>query len=671
MLFAAAMTLQADSVRVCMRDQVTDAPVIAVTVISAGRSRFLADDCGWLPAGRTTIRRIGYRQLVVDVVNQSIIRLVPLAGSSTVLDTQRVVARMDGVAASRTGMALTTAAAREQGVATVSQLVARLPYTQLQSNRGSVTLSLRGARREQVVVTLDGVPLNDPSTGLADISELPMSAVSAAAVSPGASPIVDGSGAIGGVLALQSNGNSVLNARYGALGERGVEMAGRLVTGNAIVHAGASWGARENAFRFRNLAGAFETAPVEVRQNNDERRMSAFGSVLRGGLRVAAMASHIDRGMVGPMNVRTYDNDRARTERLMVDARLQHRSVLWSANVRTFDLAYRDESRPQLDNDARAEVATVGASGAIGSFTVAAGASADRVATSIGVRQGRVRGYVSTQRGRTIGGATITAGGRVDAVEHSGVLPSFSVAAAREWQQQRWSGVLRPGIRARIAQAVRVPTLYDLYFASPQRIVLRKLEPERVIYDAEVVTSVQWQRGEASVLFEGALVARQLRDAIIWFPGNFSWSPANVGEERLRGAEARMHAGYGRAHLSAWMSWYDPELTSGTLDIPTPYVARHSAGSQVSGTVRAFTVSSALRAIGRRPFTNGPRNPRYELPAVALVDVSVAHRSHTSRTSLLLSASLENVADRPWQSVHGFPEPGRRWSLSLTLTPRQ
>jgi outer membrane cobalamin receptor len=278
---------------------------------------------------------------------------------------------------------------------------------------------------------------------------------------------------------------------------------------------------------------------------------------------------------------------------------------------------------------------------------------------------------VSAQLDHTLGGATITSGARVDVVEHSGVLPSFSLGLARQWQQQRWSGVLRPNVRARVAQAVRVPTLYDLYFASPQRIVLRKLDPERVVFDAELAAGVQWQRNAALIMLDGAFVARNLRDAIIWFPGNFSWSPANVGEETLRGIEGRFSASNQSARFAAWASRYDATITSGEFDIPTPYVARYSAGSQISGNLRAFTASSALRAMGRRPFTNGPRNPLYELPAITLVDVALAHRSRLSGTSLLLSASLENVADRSWQSVHGFPEPGRRWSLSLTLTPTQ
>ena len=166
------------------------------------------------------------------------------------------------------------------------------------------------------------------------------------------------------------------------------------------------------------------------------------------------------------------------------------------------------------------------------------------------------------------------------------------------------------------------------------------------------------------------MVVRKLRDAIIWFPGNFSWSPANVGEEQLRGLEGRMRVANARAHLSAWTSWYDAVVTSTELDIPTPYVARHSAGAQMGTDIGAFTLSGSVRALGRRPFTNGPRNPLYELPAVTLVDAVAAHRSTLGNTSMLVSATLENVFDRPWQSVHGFPEPGRRWSISLTLTPR-
>jgi hypothetical protein len=36
---------------------------------------------------------------------------------------------------------------------------------------------------------------------------------------------------------------------------------------------------------------------------------------------------------------------------------------------------------------------------------------------------------------------------------------------------------------------------------------------------------------------------------------------------------------------------------------------------------------------------------------------------------LLLTAALDNATDRAWQSVRGFPSPGRAWSVAITLLP--
>jgi outer membrane cobalamin receptor len=167
----------------------------------------------------------------------------------------------------------------------------------------------------------------------------------------------------------------------------------------------------------------------------------------------------------------------------------------------------------------------------------------------------------------------------------------------------------------------------------------------------------------------GGLVARDTRDAIIWFPGNFGWSPANVGVERLRGAEGRIAFTSRRGSLSAWTTAYDTEIATGGLRIPTPYVARVSGGAQLLGTFGTTSASAIVRANGRRPFTAGTRNPAFELPAVTLVDASLSQRVTLVHANALVALSVENALDVAWQSVRGFPSPGRSLSITITFLP--
>ena len=220
------------------------------------------------------------------------------------------------------------------------------------------------------------------------------------------------------------------------------------------------------------------------------------------------------------------------------------------------------------------------------------------------------------------------------------------------------------------AQAVRVPTLYDVYFSSPQRLSVRPLDPERVTLDASTGSQVIWQRPAWRAAFEASVVTRETRNAIVWFPGNFGWSPANVGLERLRGTEARAELSTTHVSLAAWHTFYRSELRSGALLIPTPYVPQHSLAATIAWRRGVHTLSANTRHQGRRPFTAGPRNPQFELPAVTITDIAWAQRRALGRVEALWSVMFDNVTDVQWQSVRGFPMPGRGWSASLTLAPR-
>jgi outer membrane cobalamin receptor len=66
------------------------------------------------------------------------------------------------------------------------------------------TVSIRGSNADQVLVTLDGIPLNSSAGGPVDLSRLPLGNLGRVEIYRGASPLDLGGAAIGGVLALTS-----------------------------------------------------------------------------------------------------------------------------------------------------------------------------------------------------------------------------------------------------------------------------------------------------------------------------------------------------------------------------------------------------------------------------------------------------------------------------------
>jgi outer membrane cobalamin receptor len=672
----------------CVRDELTQAPLVGATLIVRDSARTLVGACASVYAGPVRIVRGGYREASLTVSHTA----GPTAPASTdtlfvslrarsqaplrepqQLATQQVVARADTRSAPSVAR-VTVADARERGAGTTSGLLTLLPFTQLRSARGETGVSLRGARREQVVITLDGVPLNDPATGLADISDIPLASVAAATVAPGADPIGAGMGASGGVLALSTQAQQLLSVRASAFGGYQAEVANAGVVGTTRWHGAASWRTARNDFAFVNDAGVAPTS--EHRANNDERRLAISGGLLHGGTQLAVLASTGERGMVGPANVRSYDADRSRTDRAVVRVQQAVGATTASLGLRAFRLAYRDPTRPALDSRARAWAADADWRG---STTLAststtttrgtwrAGVGADGLTASGQLSQQRVRGFAAYQLDHAFTTRVLVdAGVRTDVVERHGVQPVGS--AGLTVNVGRWRGA-RVATLARVAQAIRVPTLYDLYFANPQRLYVRPLDPERVTLDASAGLRADVGDAERAASAEFTLVSRDTRNAIVWFPGNFGWSPANVGLERLRGIEAKVGATLGVAQLTTWLTAYEATLLSNGLHIPTPYVPRVASGTQLRVQVGGTVLSANTRYQGRRPYTAGPQNAAFELPAVWLVDGAVSHHWLVQRTDVLVTAALDNATDAHWQSVRGFPMPGPSWSLGVTFTP--
>ena len=640
-------------------------------------------NCQVVLGDSVSVRRIGYRAAEVSVRETTtgsvrattqdtlVLALQPLADprSATALPVQRIVGqRVTGETLPLARMVATATVndARLSGAGSSTGLLALLPFVNLRSARGETGLSLRGARREQVAITLDGMPLNDPATGLADVSDLPLASLQSATVSLGADPVGAGSGANGGVLALTSGANKLLSLRTGALGQRGAEGAWHGTMPAAVWQASASWRDARNDFGFTNAAGA-ESAR-ESRINNDERRAALSLGLIGSRAQLSVIGSTGERGMVGAANVRTYDADRSRTDRIALRAQTAIGSTQMVGGARWFGLQYRDPTRREFDSEAFAVATDVEWLGAARTLRWRTGGGFDRLSATGGISQLRRRGFASLGRlwpALASGRAQLDLGVRTDLIEGSGVLPSFSVAAEhRAWGQPNASSL---SLTARAAQAVRVPTLYDLYFSSPQRVFVRPLTPERVLIDASLGARAVAHTSSWQWAVDGALVARDTRDAIIWFPGNFGWSPANVGMERLRGVEGRVQGTHRLLTLSAWTTAYRTELHTGGLTIPTPYVPTMAGGGQLLLRHRGRSASALLRTTGARPFTAGPRNPAFQLPAVSLLDLAVAQQLPWRRSPVLVVFSLENATNTEWQSVRGFPSPGRTWAISFTL----
>lgn len=140
------------------------------------------------------------------------------------------------------------------------------------SSSGKQTISIRGSNANDVAVYLDGVRLNDSNTGVADLSTIDLNSLEQVQVIKGGNSSLYGSGAIGGVLNLESKAatqNSVyftrgqgltfaddLDISYGATGVWGPIGVGGRYAGISRAYAGRSL-TQHISFRISLLASSF------------------------------------------------------------------------------------------------------------------------------------------------------------------------------------------------------------------------------------------------------------------------------------------------------------------------------------------------------------------------------------------------------------------------------
>ena len=611
------------------------------------------------PGDTVRVRRVGYRALahvaaVADRARDDTVRLAlhPVASRLPAVVTS---GSRDARDAGRLGTARSVDEAREGGVSSTAQLLAELPYVSLRGARGEATLSIRGGRAEQVAVTLDGLSLVDPASGRADASDLPLVALGAVRARPGADGSA-GSGAVAGTIAFSSGEGSVASVRAGAYGARDVEGATSLAAGEGRLRVGAAWHEARNDFPFVNSDGATGADSTESRVNSDESRMALFASGAWSAAQFMVLATSAERGMAGPMNVRIHDADRGRTDRLFVRGALAVGNWTVALGVRAQMLAYRSAATPSLDFSARTLAPDHDIAGDVGPLAVRAGAGVESGDATGMALPTRARAFLAAEQAWMVRGVRVTAGARIDAIERAGAEPSLSLAV-------EGTGPIAPYVR--LGQAFRAPTLYDLYFASPGRLATRALDPERVVLDAEA--GVRARIG--GVDLGAAAFARDVRDAIVWFPGNFTWSPANVGLERVRGAEGEARISGPWYAASLWGSVTESTLDAAGFIVQTPYVPRVSGGASASVRAGTVGVTTTAHGLGRRAFAAAPSSPATELPAVLLADVAVHWHVTMARSNLLLTAAITNLGDARWESVRRFPAVGRSWSLALTFVP--
>ena len=560
-------------------------------------------------------------------------------------------------------------------------------------------LQLRGAGGDQVLVLLDGTPINSPLTGVADLSTVDLESLSRVVVIPGVQSARYGPQALGGVVLLESSDRTAATGAAAA-GIGAWSTAETALTGSRTF--ADTWSLSGGA-RWRRSNGAFTYDVPDFRGGGQTTRENSAFSHAGGDFRItrlgganpslSAHLSDIERGspgaaaqpsLTGRQHHRRYglsvgiESDGTSPEsRLGGSARtsIQWQRAEYADPVPPFGRAYDTRTRvrrweltvegwwsggpeplPRTDGPAL----RFGLHAARLDVDSNVLASPDVSLDELGTWARAGRGW---ELGRDLDldlGVTLRAD-RHELVDELIASPAVDATLTRAGftLDLRWGRGFSP------------PGLGDLFFQEGVLVEPNPdLAPERIRGELAASLTQRWSLGGAKGALRMSAYRADLDGMILWFPDHrFVWSPDNYDVAR-RGLEIGATtdlAALGHTHsVTADAAWSEVEYTGAVLDGQVAYRPRFTAEvALVIGLPAGITLIPSGTHVGERRTV--PGSPLNGLAAYTLFDAGISVPFELAGREGRLDLALSNLLDERAALLVDYPLPGRGWSTRIRI----
>jgi outer membrane cobalamin receptor len=640
------------------------------------------------------VRALGYvsREVDVEVSNGRITTVnVALDRAATELTGVIVNAARDTRAAGVTTFDRSTIeASGRRDLGELLQTAPGVVITQAGGPGSASHVSIRGSGSNEVLVLVDGVPLNSAITGEADLSRISLEAVESVTIHNGAQSARYGSRALAGVIEIQTRRpvrDVSLLLRTGAWGERNASLSLGDSRPVGSMRVGGSFAAdyREDRGDFKYDIPAVRGGGTAQRDNSDVTSRQALGSLSldgdNGGVAIRGSWQNLSRGLAGSIVQPSATGREGQIRRdLGADGSWQRGIVSWTGttNVTNERATFRDPAPPfgTAYND------TVNATAFTASSKVAVGDEA--LSASLG---GEARGLDITSTMLTPGSPhwqrLLGAFGNIHLSQPlgaSGTRAGLDVSARIDESSLVKGVTASPRIEASLSRGIIVasaslgsgyapPSLADQFFHEGVQVQPNpSLQPERTHGDFEGRLAIH-DAAAGPVLFSGEAAAYRsnIDGMILWVPDfRFIWSPSNFDVHRsgweLNGRAALPSAG---VDVQGTLNRTDVVYTGRVLGGQVAYRPR-TTGSVTAGLDLHVT---------RLEVTNQYVGERRTVPGSDLNVLDPYWRTDARLVSSWLRGAwrldgtlgLENLFDRPAAMLVDYPFPGRSWTVSLRI----
>ena len=548
---------------------------------------------------------------------------------------------------------------------------------------------IRGSAGDQVLVLVDGVAINSPLTGEADLSEVDLAQVERVVVVPGARAARYGARALAGAILIETRNptrtTGHLRLEGGSLGRWAVGGTGSVAhaTRSLTLSGGGEWQEADGDFRYP--VPALRGGGTAVRDNARTRSRSAFlqgrwAPSAAADLRLRLHTREGRRGSPGTI-VQPSLSGQSRDQRtgVLLQAEGGAATSGWSAALGLdrheavsedpappFTNAYRSAS--ELDQvEGRAEW-----HGEVGAIEMALGADGRRRSlTASALAEGApgvVRGGGGWIRLRHVRGggdrlvaalSTTVRVDRHDLLDGTVASPSATLSLTRGPHH----------LEVTAGNAVAPPDISDLFFQEGVLVAANPdLAPERVRGEVSVeyrhlVTGEGWAASLGLAAYRA-----DVDGMILWVPDHrFIWSPRNIDVTR-RGAEVALEVRAGRDFSARGdLAWsrvdYDTDVLRGEVVYRPRWTARLSTHALLAG----LDWSAGGQWTGSR--RTAPGTDLNRLPGYLRIDASVGRTVTLSGAEIAVDLAIDNLLDEGASLLADYPLPGRTFSVRLRAAP--
>ncbi|MFK7757492.1 MAG: TonB-dependent receptor [Flavobacteriales bacterium] len=531
---------------------------------------------------------------------------------------------------------------------------------------GAASPVFRGTSSSHTQVYWNGVNVNSATLGQADLRTVRLSSGQSVSVNSGLASLNDGSGGLGGSIhlndRLSASDQLVVNLGAGSFGKFMAGISGNYTLGKWQFKTSGSWLEAENNFEFNNTS--LSDDPIECRQDEYMSALTISQSVTRAiGERNLVSAhvlySDLERGVADPIISAEVDGE-------LLD--LHKRALInWkrSGKVKLEAVAYAGEEQMTYHQNVFSQY-TILSAAANGSakfsikdkhkFVLSSENTWNSVNSSGFAQEQNISRHSAKlrydyQKGKF--STQVILREEVFRNEFSEPLGAISLAYDFNNSIKLFSSAGR---------TFRFPGLNDLFWVQGGN---PDLSPESGV-SLEAGTEVSRKRAKLKLT---SFFSRN-KDLIVWQPADGLFSPVNVDQTRIIGAEADL-----------------------TLAKKCGQDTRFTLNSNISYTKAEELIGSEYQQLAFRPLWNTVHRLQYSkknigaqlsysfmserfgfnssdspLESIHLVDASFhaelqANTHFTSR----IEFKINNIFSEAYEFVRWFPMPGRNFQINLTF----